>query len=352
MPDYTQFNAPAFRLKLTAIRQYLDDDGVTEIVINRPGEIWLGRQGHRYMDCVQVPDLTFDVLSALAKVIAQSSGQDSDAPRKPLLSATIPIDLRDKDDDGKPIPNFMRGGYRVQVIEPPAVAEGTIAVVIRKPALLQLSLDMYQAQGAFDTVNKKEATDTDTDDRLKELYRTGQWREFLRAAVKGHKTIMISAGTNTGKTTALNALLHEIDPQERIVTMEDAREVRPVGPNVLHLLYKRGATGKTDVTPVELLEAMLRLTPDRAIAGELRGPEAFMYMELINSGHSGSISTIHADSPVLMYERLAQMVMRFGATLTKPQIIDFAHFLIDVVVQFKRGSDGRRYVSEIQYANA
>jgi len=342
----SEFSIPSFRKNLGVLRDWLDNPKATELVVNRPGELWVGWQGQRYMESIEVPELDLMTLRSLADLIASTTGQDGDIRRKPLLSATVPVDLRDG------IPQHERGGYRVQIVEPPAVAEGTLAVVIRKPAMLDFSLDLYEEQGAFDTVNLKESDEADADDRLLEHYKASQWKDFLRLGVQAHKTVMISAGTNTGKTTALNAMLREIDPHERIITMEDSREVKPKQKNVLHLLYPRGGKNDTDVTPIDLLEAMLRLTPDRAIAGELRGAEAFSFLELINSGHSGSISTIHADSPNLMYERLAQMVMRYGAQLTKPEIIDYARSLIDIVIQFKRGSNGRRYISEIAYNDA
>ena len=343
MSESLQFSIPAFRQKLGVIREWLDDPAVTEIVVNKPGELWIGKQGQRYMAQIDLPDLNLGTLQTLAQLIAAYTRQDGDAKRKPLLSATVPIDLRDD------IPIHERGGYRVQIVEPPAVETGTIAVVIRKPALLELSLDMYERQGALDMVNLKNSNDVDVDEKLREYFRESRWKDFIGLAMRSHKTIMVSAGTNTGKTTLLNALLREIDLCERIVTMEDSREVKPPHKNALHLLYPRGGKNEDDVTPIDLLEAMLRLTPDRVIPGELRGSEAFSFLELINSGHAGSISTIHADSPTLMFERLAQMVMRYGAQLTKPEIIDYSRSLIDVVIQFKRGTDGRRYASEIAY---
>lgn len=199
-------------------------------------------------------------------------------------------------------------------------------------------------------MNQAPKADVQSDEHLTELYRAKRWREFLSAAIKAHKNIVIAAGTNAGKTTILNAMLKEIPLYERIVTIEDSREVRPPQQNRLHLLYSRGGQGESDVGAVELLESVLRLTPDRAIMGELRGSEAYAYLELLNTGHSGSITTVHANSPALMYERLAQMVMRFGSPLSKREIIDYARSLIDVVVQFRRDGDGRRYISHIDYS--
>lgn len=332
----------SFRHKLSVLGKYLDDPAVTEIVVNRPGEVWLGRQGERYMQPVLLSTLSYELLSSLAEVTAHYSAQHHNR-RKPLLSATIPIDLRDG------IPVHQRGGYRVQIILPPAVEERSIAVVIRKPALLDFSFDDYTRQGAFNDVNQVMAADAESDQYLRRLFDERRWREFLSAAIQARKNIVISAGTNAGKTTILNAMLKEIPKQERIVTIEDSREVRPPQPNRLHLLYSRGGQGEAEVSAVELLEALLRLTPDRPIIGELRGAEAYAWLELLNTGHSGSITTIHANSPALMFERLAQMVMRFGSPLTKSQIIDYARSLIDVVVQFKRDAQGRRYITDIDY---
>lgn len=334
----------AFRAKLAPLTQYLDDPQITEIAINRPGEVWLGKQGQRFMNRLDIPLLSYELLESLSQVIASYSAQESSRER-PLLSATIPINL----DEGVPVSE--RGGFRVQVVQAPAVEERTIAICIRKPTLLDFSLKDYQENGAFQTVNSSLDEDRNTNDQLDVLFKERKWPEFLSAAVKAHKNIVISAGTNAGKTTLLNSLLKEIPLEERVVTIEDSREIRPPQANRLHMIYSRGGQGEANITAVDLLEATLRLTPDRAIMGELRGAEAFSYLELLNSGHTGSITTIHADSPKLMFDRLAQMVMRFGSTMHKEQIVDYAKSLIQVVVQFKRASNGQRYVSDIIYGD-
>lgn len=334
----------SFRAKLEPLTAFLDDPRVTEIAINRPGEAWLGQQGRRHMAPVAIAAMDEDRLRSLAQLTASYTQQTTDDSR-PLLSATIPVNLADD------VADNLRGGYRIQIVKPPAVQAHAFGVCIRKPALLDLNLARYGELGAFEFTNQEVVEDEDCSDaRLKELHTAGQFEAFLRAAVKAHKNIVISAGTNTGKTTLLNALLKEIDAAERIVTIEDSPEVRVSQPNALSLLYSRGGQGKAQVDAVSLLEACLRLTPDRVVMGELRGAETYSYLELLNTGHSGSITTIHADSPALMFDRLAQMVMRFGAPLTKPQIIEYARTLIPVVVQLRLGQDGRRRVSEIHYA--
>ena len=207
----------------------------------------------------------------------------------------------------------------------------------------------YQSQGTFCQVNQVDQGEY-SENRLKELYDAREWVQFIQHAVKMHKNIMISAGTNTGKTTFVNALLKIIPAEERIITIEDARELLPTQPNCLHLLYSRGGQGESTVTATDLLEASLRLTGDRIIMGELRGAEAYPYLEMINTGTGGSISTIHANSPAMMYERLSMMVLRAGIGLNQKQIIDYARSLIQVVVQFRFDQKtGQRFVSEIMY---
>lgn len=335
----------SFRAKLAPLNFCLDDPAVTEIAINQPGEVWLGKQGLRYMERHEIPALTLPLLDSLSEVIASYTAQHS-SREYPLLSATIPIDLREGLMDAE------RGGYRVQIIRPPVVEEGSIGICIRKPTLLDLSLADYETKEAFRTVNTLSEEHAADETRLLRFFENKDWGNFLREAVRAHLNIVISAGTNTGKTTLLNALLKEISPKERVVTIEDSREIRPVQKNRLHLVYSRGGQGESSATAIDLLEATLRLTPDRAIMGELRGAEAYSYLELLNSGHSGSITTIHADSPALMFNRLAQMVMRFGSALTKDQIVEYARSLIDVVIQLRRNTQGERYISEIQYVRA
>ena len=333
----------SFRAKLASMKPYLDDPTVTELVVNKPYEMFVGRQGNGYMERIAMPDLSLSLLESLADVTASFTNQESDRER-PLLSATMPIDLSNDVDDTE------RGGYRVQIVRAPAVEEKTMALCIRKPSLLNLTLDDYKKQGAFNNVNEMKGGGEYSDDHLMELYKAKNFDAFVELAVKMHKNIMISAGTNTGKTTFLNALLKAVPDYERIVTIEDGREVTPHQPNCLHLLYSRGGQGESKVSAIDLLEASLRLTPDRTIMGELRGAEAYSYLEMLNTGAGVSISTIHSNSPAMMYERLSMMVLRAGITLNQSQIIEYAKSLIQVVVQFTFDkSTGRRYITEILY---
>lgn len=336
----------SFRRKLEPLVALLDDPEVSEIAINGPGNVWAGYRSSRFMRPVACEGVTLPLIKSLADLIAAHTDQEVSA-YTPILSGRIPINL----DDG--VSENERGDYRVQVVLAPAVEQHIGGIVcIRKPGRKQISLDEYEAMGAFDFINQPRQPAEYGDDHLVELYRAKRWKEFFKGIVKARKNIMISAGTNAGKSTFLNELLQHVDLSERLVTIEDTREIKAPGENVVHLIYSRGGQGKARVTPFDHLESILRLTPDRAIMGELRGGEAFPFLELLNTGHSGSMSTIHSDSPDLMFDRLASMASRGGADMSKSQLIEFSRQLIDVVIQWEYGFDGRRIITEVQYAKA
>jgi type IV secretion system protein VirB11 len=169
---------------------------------------------------------------------------------------------------------------------------------------------------------------------------------FLRAAIAAKKTILISGGTSTGKTTFLNAMLGEIPPAERVVLVEDTPELRLPGANGVGLVAVKGELGEAKVTANELLQSALRLRPDRIVLGELRGAESVSFLRAINTGHPGSFSTIHANSLHGALEQLALMVMQTGIGLTRPDTIAYAASVIDVIVQLDR-QDGKRQISAI-----
>ncbi|MFB0470391.1 ATPase, T2SS/T4P/T4SS family, partial [Xanthomonas euvesicatoria] len=193
----------SFRTKLSLLADHLDDKQVTEIQVNKPGELWLRKKDAYYAEQIEVPGLTYQLLSSLAEVTASFKSLDVDR-ESPILSAEIPVNL----DDG--VPDFERGTYRTEMILPPVVPEGTIAMTIRKQSLVRMSLPKYKEQGAFRFVNSDVTDEPYSDARLLELYRAKEWDQFLRGAVLAHKNIVISAGTYCGKTTCLNALVQEI----------------------------------------------------------------------------------------------------------------------------------------------
>lgn len=315
---------------LSPIRALLEREGVSEVSINRPGEVWVEVRGDMYRE--EVPELTLEHLKSMAKLIAQSTNQMV-SEEKPLLSATLPA------------------GYRIQCVFPPAIEPGSIAFSIRKQNVMSLDLDQYEALGAFQSTAVREQEDSHNK-VLRDLLNSGQIKQFLTYAVQAKKNIIISGGTSTGKTTFMNAALRAIPMEERLITVEDAREIQLVQPNRVHLMVSKGGQGRAQVTTQDQIEACLRLRPDRIIVGELRGAEAFSFLRAINTGHPGSIATLHADAPSMAFEQLILMVMQANLGMDREQVKIYIHSVIDIVIQLKRGEKGRRFVSEVYFRHA
>lgn len=316
---------------LEPLRPWLDEAKVSEISVNEPGKVWIEAAGEPRIEH-EVPELTLDLLAQLSRQIAASSDQLINE-EKPLLSAALPT------------------GERVQVVAPPAAPNG-YALSIRKQVLRSMSLDDYAKQGAFDmTELTRDVTLSEEVKCLQTTLKKGNVQDFLSLAVKSHQNIVISGGTSTGKTTFLNALLQEIPMDERIITIEDTREVNAPHGNKLNLIAAKGEQGRSLVTIQDLLEASLRLRPDRIILGELRGKEAYTFLRAINTGHPGSICTLHADSPAGAIEQLSLMVLQANLGLSRDEIKDYVSNMIDIVVQLKR-EGSRRYISAIQFKYA
>ena len=301
---------------------------VTDIFINRPGEIWIetvkgGQERHA------VPQFDETMLWRLARQIASVSHQGI-SREHPLLSATLP------------------GGERIQIVAPPAT-RGPLAMAVRKHVMADLSLSDYEKDAAFSTVRVDGCSDSELlDAQLSALLEKKRFAEFLSLAVKGRKNIVIAGGTSTGKTTFLNALLKEIPREERLVLIEDTPEIRLDHPNSLGLLAVRGNLGEAQVTADELVQASLRLRPDRIVMGELRGQEAASYLRAVNTGHPGSITTLHADSPNGAVDQLVLLVLQAGLNLGRTEIADYVRGIVDVFVQLSR-RDGRRSISQIVF---
>jgi type IV secretion system protein VirB11 len=166
--------------------------------------------------------------------------------------------------------------------------------------------------------------------------------------VRAGKNIVVSGGTSTGKTTFLNALLKEVPLDQRLVLIEDAPEVRLVHPNAVGLVAVRGEQGEARVTAEDLLQASLRLRPDRIILGELRGAEAFSFLRAVSSGHPGSMTTVHADNPAGAIDQLALMALQAGVNLRRADVVDHVRRVVDIFVQLHRES-GVRKVREVVF---
>jgi type IV secretion system protein VirB11 len=313
---------------LLPLKQILERDGVNEVSINRPHEVWIEMKGDMIRE--ELPTFDFEHLKSLSRLVAQATEQRL-SEEEPLLSATLP------------------NGFRIQIVFPPACEQGCVVISIRKPSSLKWSLDDYDKMGMFDSTSVGEVEDKN-DLILAKLLQLNRIKDFLAKAVIYKKNIIISGGTSTGKTTFTNAVIRGIPHDERLITVEDAREVDLSShPNRVHLLASKGGQGRSKTTTQELIEACLRLRPERIIVGELRGSEAFSFLRAINTGHPGSISTLHADTPKMAIEQLKMMVMQAGLGMTPSEITSYIKNVVDIVVQLKRGGKGRRYVSEVYF---
>lgn len=315
------------RRYLAPLDPWLSRPDVTDILVNRPGEVWVetvSGETSRF----DAPQVTEVDLTRLARQVAAAASQGVNREH-PLLSASLP------------------DGARVQIIGPPATRGGMV-LAIRKHAIADLSLAELRRSGMFEPGGEGDA-DSGADSELEVLLAASDLMGFLELAVRRRKTIVLSGGTSSGKTTLLNALVKGIDPRERLVVIEDTPEIRLEQPNAIGLIAVRGDSGEARVGAEELLQASLRMRPDRILLGELRGAEAFAFLRAVNTGHPGSITTVHADSPRGALDQITMLALLSGIDMGWPAIQAYARRVIDVVVQLKR-SDGRRAVSEILFS--
>jgi type IV secretion system protein VirB11 len=309
---------------LSPLVPFLEQDDVTDLFVNRPGEVWIETLGGAIARHY-VGSLDDTLLSRLAQQIAAFAHQGINREH-PLLAATLP------------------GGERVQIAAPP-VTRGPLALAIRKHIARDLTLDDYAQSGAFAGMGDPQLTEDVVAD-LRALRARGDSSGLLRHAVQSRLNIVVAGGTATGKTTFLNVLIGEIDEQERLILIEDTPELNMRHDNAVGLVAARSMLGEAAVTAEDLLNASLRMRPDRIILGELRGPEAFTFLRAINTGHPGSMTTIHADSPARAIEQIALLVLQTGTKLDRDSIVHYVRSSIDVFVQLGR-MGGKRHVIAI-----
>lgn len=269
------------------------------------------------MQCIAMPEIDGQLLQRLAEQIARISHQGINREH-PLLAAMLP------------------DGARVQLVGPPAT-RAHWALAIRRHRLLDLALDAYD-RGPIPA-----QVETPMPDAM------AQPIAFLREAIARRKTILISGGTSTGKTTFLNAMLREIPPHERVVLVEDTAELKLPSANGIGLIAVKGELGEAKVSANDLLQAALRLRPDRIVLGELRGTETVSFLRAINTGHPGSFSTVHANSPRGALDQISLMAMQSGIGLTRAETLEYATSVIDIVVQLDR-VEGKRGIAAIAEA--
>ncbi len=328
--DYGAASTSALDLNLRALHPLLRCPEVTELCINQPGVAYLETRGGWQREAIPFAD--FDWCRRLAKLVANSTRQRIDE-ESPLLSASLP------------------GGERIQIVLPPATTAGCVAISIRRPSEEVWSIDELSASGIFRSTRRaSESLDT-TEEELLQLLKEERYEAFMRRAVVSRKNILVSGPTGSGKTTWTKALIREIPGEERLITIEDAQElVLDRHPNHVRLFYSKDDQGLSRVTPRQLLESCLRMKPDRILLAELRAEEAFDYLRNVNSGHPGSITSVHAASAELAFEQLVLLVKqsRGGQELPRADIKELLYLLVDVVIQFGV-ENHRRFIKEIWF---
>lgn len=311
---------------LAPLAPWLACEDITDVYVNKPGEIWtesLGGGITRHEEAA----ITELLLSRLARQVAAYSAQGI-SRAQPLLAASLP------------------DGSRIQIVAPPATRGGHV-LAIRRHVKTTFSLGDWRDSDAFSGLSGG----------ITQLDRERTWANVAEAdapsvlarAVRDRRNIVVSGGTSSGKTTFLNALLAEVPQTERLLTIEDTEELRVTHPNAVGLIAARGKLAEADVTAEDLLISALRMRPDRIILGELRGQEAFTFLRAVNTGHPGSMTTIHADTPQRAIEQLALLVLQVGSRLSRDDVRHYVRESIDVFVQLER-RDGSRRVSQVMVA--
>src|SRR5437868_1858817 len=286
------------------IERLLADDSVTEIMVNGPFDIWVERQGRLYQTTVRFNDDSH-LRRIINKMVAQVGRRIDES--SPMVDARLP------------------DGSRVNAVIPPLSLSGPI-VTIRKFANKRLDLtEMIRLQTLSDeTVG------------------------FLQRCILAQLNILISGGTGTGKTTLLNALSAAIADSERIVTIEDAAELQLKQQHVLRLEGRpKNIEGQGEITIRDLVRNSLRMRPDRIIVGEVRGPEALDMLQAMNTGHDGSLTTVHANAPRDALARIETMVLMAGYDLPVRAIRQQVASALDLVIHLERLEDGTRRVTAI-----
>ena len=283
----------------------LDNDSVTEIMVNGPSDIYVEIDGKLVKD-ESVSFINEKHVIRTIQRIVQPLGRTIDAAN-PMVDARL------------------RDGSRLNAIIPPLSLKGPV-LTIRKFAKNLEGIEDLLRMGSL----------------------TAKMATFLDAAVKAKLNIIISGGTGTGKTTLLNMLSGFIEDHERIITIEDAAELRLKQSHVISLETRSvNYEGEGEVTIRDLVKNSLRMRPDRIIVGEVRGKEAFDMMQAMNTGHEGSITTLHANSPIDATNRLETMLLMNDMDLPIPAIRGYIENAIDLIVQIDRLSDGKRKITSI-----
>lgn len=301
---------------------YLSLPGLTEIAINRPGELHTKINGEWTMHS---SDVTYAQCEAFATALAVWHKDHIDET-SPILSATLP------------------DGQRCQVVFPPACEHGTISITVRIPDYFQRSHQSYIDAGFYNRVTGKEKIETKNEE-LARIYKSGNIPLFMEKCVEYGKVILVVGETGSGKTTYMKMLLRYIPEWLRIVTIEDNPEIKFYQhSNYVHLFYPADAGEDAIVTSDRLVRAIYRMNPDRPLLAEVRGREAWDALKLIKSGHAGFMSSLHAGTPKECVEGLIDRCYEHPACRGMPYSVLLRNVLncVDVIVSVDIHGNVRR----------
>ena len=313
-----------YYLQTLGITALLSEKGVTEVMINRPGEIWI--EASNGLVKHDKPELTYQACNALALALATFNDKKIDL-KKPIDSVTLP------------------DGERGQIMLPPAAEKDTIVICIRKPSNSRFNLNAYIESGrladfkdvsGLSKISVDQFTESDLKDwemDLLEYKRSGQLAAFFRSAIDRKLNICMVGGTGSGKTTFTKAIADMVPSDTRIITIEDTHELDlPNHPNRLHLFYKEHITAK------QIIASCMRLKPDRIFLTELRGDEAWDYLSALNTGHGGGLTSVHANDAESVFYRIAQLAKESstGQAMDYNYILNTVRATIDVVCFFEK----------------
>jgi len=287
---------------LRPIEHLILDPEISEIMVNGPDRVFIERTG--VIECVPTQALTAKSLDVAVRNIARRLGDDI-SEEKPILDSRLP------------------DGSRVAAVIPPCSLNG-VTLTIRKFNAKHFGMEELIHTGTM----------------------TAQVAELLKTAVRDRQNILISGGTGTGKTTLLNLLANFIPEHERLLVIEDTAEIQIHTPNLVRFEARREQNGLPAVTIRDLLKASLRHRPDRILLGEIRGAEAFDLLQLLNTGHSGTISTVHANSGHQALSRFTSCVLQSNVELPYRAIKSNIADSLNLLVYIER-RQGRRFISEV-----
>ncbi|MBM1222788.1 MULTISPECIES: ATPase, T2SS/T4P/T4SS family [Rhodobacterales] len=297
-------------------------DDVIEICINPDGRVWGEFQGDHFMRLLDA-SMSQTEIRDLGNQIA-SGANTRIGKEKPIVS--VSIEYR-----GRPI--------RAQVIQPPAVQTGH-SISLR--FFSTLPLEKIELKYLYGAERSLEGVRQERNRELRQVVKSGDIYAAIKFCVENKMNMVVSGGTSTGKTVAARKILSYVGEDERIVTIEEAAELLPNQPNVVTLIANRDVETQSADT---LLTSTLRMRPDRIVLGEVRGREAMTFLEAINTGHGGSMTTLHAETPQLAVQRLAIAALKTDVPMTYADMIQYIESSIDVIIQAGR-HNGDRGITE------